>query len=210
MHTAVRNRLIVYTRVVLIVVAQIFRPLPTPGHQTTPCPVSLITLHVSLFVMKFQRQLVSTLFWTSNRNPFGTTSLPNIASSWHGWREDSNIFRRKQHFENLRIIMWKAEKTSAVRSILERLHLLVGSLTTVMWLWRCSAYWQFFICRPHCKSRFLILISSSNSAQMLSCKFVNSCVYEGTFLENLLLKNCPEGNICGNFWEKGKNELHLR
>ena len=38
----------------------------------------------------------------------------------------------------------------------------------------CSALQQILICRPPCTSQFLILISSSSSAQMLTCKFLTS------------------------------------
>ena len=71
---------------------------------------------------------------------------------------------------------------------------LVGSL---MWPWEvfgqllillgCSAFWQILICRPPCTSRFLILISSSNSAQMLSLKFLNSLNLRLTFLKTTFL-----------------------
>ena len=62
----------------------------------------------------------------------------------------------------------------------ERVHLLFGNL---MWLWgvfeqfliisACSAHLQILICRPPRTSRLLIIISSSNSAQVVTYKFLN-------------------------------------
>ena len=54
----------------------------------------------------------------------------------------------------------------------------------------CSAFQQVLICRPPCTYQFLILISSSSSAQMLTCKFLNSSKSQSEILNYQILDNC--------------------
>ena len=53
----------------------------------------------------------------------------------------------------------------------------------------CSAFQQILICRPPCTSQFLIPISSSSSAQMLTCKFLNSSKSQSEILNYQILNN---------------------
>ena len=47
-----------------------------------------------------------------------------------------------------------------------------------------SAIWQTLTCRLPCTPRLLILISSSWSAQMLACKFLNFCKSQADVMSN--------------------------
>ena len=59
----------------------------------------------------------------------------------------------------------------------------------------CCAFQQILICRPPCTSQFVILISSSNSAQMLTCKFLNSSKSQSETL-NYQILDCRV--LCGH------------
>ena len=103
----------------------------------------------------------------SYRSPHRISSMLEERTGILFGENNSNIFKKK------------IEKTSVMGSMLERMHLSIGSL---MWFWGvvehfltnpgCSACWQTVICRPPCTSRFPVIIFS-NSARMLSCKFSN-------------------------------------
>ena len=54
----------------------------------------------------------------------------------------------------------------------------------------CIAFWQILTCQPSCISRFLIYISSSASAQMLTYKFLNFHKFQTDIF------NCEILNMC--------------
>ena len=54
----------------------------------------------------------------------------------------------------------------------------------------CSAFQQILMCRTPCTSQFLNIISSSSSAQVLTCKFLNSSISQSDILNYQMLNNC--------------------
>ena len=93
----------------------------------------------------------------------------------------------------------RKKNPSPVRTVLERRQLgYVGAC--LMWPWGefgrflifqgCSVFSQILACRPPCTSQVLSLVSSSSSAQMLTCKILKFRKSQSDILNCQILKCC--------------------
>ena len=116
---------------------------------------------------------------------------------------------------------WKVKNMLPVMTVLVRGQLgwgpdvafgQVGSMCGQFLIFQgCSAFQQILICRPFCTSQFLILISSSSSAQMLTCKFLNSSKYQYEIRNYQILNNCrvQYTAVCSSFYCSSIDEQYL-